>query len=74
MKFDNENRRFNAFKEVQLITIPTKNDKLVLDIDGIGTVFEVYDVHFADNEDVEINVIDRGDVTSYYNSSYPDIH
>jgi len=47
---------FSFFREVDLASIPTKEDKIILDIDGVGYVFHIHEVHYADNQRIDIRV------------------
>jgi hypothetical protein len=73
MEFDKEKRNFQALQKVELSSVPTSDDKVVIDIDGIGYVFKVYDVHYADNNRVDVNVIRMSNITDYNASGFPDI-
>ena len=73
MEFDKDTRLFRFFKEVKLLAVPTSGDKVIIDIDGIGYVFKVYDVHYGDNGMTEINAIRQSTIADYYSSSFPDI-
>ncbi|MBS0029475.1 hypothetical protein ACTJJ0_15730 [Chitinophaga sp. 22321] len=73
MEFDEDKRHFRFLQSLELSSIPTKGDKVVLDIDGIGYVFEVYDVHYADRERTDVNVIRRSTITNWNASGFPDI-
>ena len=74
MEFDKESRRFNYLKEVELASVPTIYDKIIIDIDGIGYVFRVYDVHYAENKKIDINVIRLSTISEFYASQFPDIN
>jgi hypothetical protein len=73
MEFDKEKRHFQALREVELSSVPTSGDKVVIDIDGIGYIFKVYDVHYADNNLVDVNVIRISNITDYNVSGFPEI-
>jgi len=73
MEFDKDTRLFRFFKEVKLLAVPTSGDKVVIDIEGIGYVFKVYDVHYGDNAMTDINVIRQSTITEYNSSRFPDI-
>lgn len=73
MEFDAENRLFCFLREMELPALPHTNDKLVFDLNGIGYVFKVYDVHISDHSRIDVNVIRMGTVTEYNASGFPDI-
>jgi hypothetical protein len=73
MEFDRDNRIFQALREVDLSSVPTSGDKVVIDIDGIGYIFKVYDIHYADNKRTEVNVIRISSITDYNVSHFTDI-
>jgi len=73
MEFDKDTRLFRFLKEVKLSSAPTSGDKVVIDIDGIGYVFKVYDVHYGDYEKTDVNVIRLSTITEYNSSRFPDI-
>lgn len=73
MEFDIETRRFQALREVELASVPTFGDKVVINIDGIGFIFKVYDSHYGENSMVDVNVIRISTITDYYGTRYPDI-
>lgn len=74
LEFDKDKRVFQMLEpEMELASIPTANDKVVLDIDGIGYVFKVYDVHYAENKSIDVNVIRISTITDYNSSDFPDI-
>lgn len=73
MEFDKDKRNFQALQQVELSSVPTSDDKVVIDIDGIGYIFKVYDVHYADNNRTDVNVIRISNITDYNASRFPDI-
>ena len=75
MEFDREARHFQFLAEVTLASIPTKGDKVTLNIgeEKAGFIFEVYDVHYTDHAGVDVNVIRLSSVTDYFSSGFPDI-
>lgn len=73
MEFNKDQRRFNALRDVELSSVPTSGDKIAINIDDIGYMFKVYDVHYGDNNMTDVNVIRLSTVTEYYSSRYPDI-
>lgn len=73
MEFDKDKRNFQALRDVELSSVPTSGDKVVIDIDGIGYIFKVYDVHYADNNRTDVNVIRISNITDYNASRFPDI-
>jgi hypothetical protein len=74
LEFDTEKRHFAVMEDsmIELPSIPTKGDKVVRTIDGIGYVFDVYDVHYSENG-IDVNLIRIADVTDYNSSRFPDI-
>lgn len=73
LEFDHSKRHFQMLGEFELASIPTSNDKIVLDIKEIGTIFKVYDVHYADENLIDVNVIRIGDIGEYNASEFHDI-
>lgn len=73
MEFNKDNRRFEMLKEIKLITAPSYNDKIIVTIDGIGIVFKVYDVHYTDNGNIDVNVVRLSTITEYNSSGFRDI-
>jgi len=75
MEFDRSERQFQFLTEVELAAVPTKGDKIVLNLgeEPIGFMFEVYDVHYADHSATDVNVIRLGTVLEYFGKRYPDI-
>jgi len=73
LEFNKNNRKFQSLKDMSLVAIPSKDDKVVIDIDGIGYVFKVYDVHYGIEGRIDINVIRIANVTDYNLSKFPDI-
>lgn len=59
--------------KIELASIPTRHDKITIDIKGIGFIFQVYDVHYADENMIDVNVVRLGEVTDYNGSGFPDI-
>ncbi|WP_156039623.1 hypothetical protein [Aureispira sp. CCB-QB1] len=55
------------------MSIPTQNDKIILNIDGIGYIFKVYDVHYMANGGIDINLIKLSTTTEFKSSKFPDI-
>lgn len=73
MEFDKDKRNFQALRDVELSSVPTYGDKVVIDIDGIGYIFKVYDVHYGDNNRTDVNVIRISNITDYNASRFQDI-
>jgi hypothetical protein len=75
MEFDREARNFQLLAEVELAAIPTKGDKVTLNVgkEQEGFVFEVYDVHYSDQALTDVNLIRISNVTDYFSSRFPDI-
>lgn len=73
MEFDRDKRVFRYLMEVKLSAIPGIGEKVVIDIEGVGYVFKVYDVHYADGARTDVNVIRLSTITDYNSSKFPDI-
>lgn len=73
MEFDKDKRNFQSLQQVELSSVPTSGDKVVIDIDGIGYIFKVYDVHYADDNRTDVNVIRISNITDYNASRFTDI-
>ncbi|UPL51393.1 hypothetical protein [Hymenobacter sublimis] len=75
MEFDREARHFQFLAEVELSSVPTKGDKVTLNIgeEQEGFVFEVYDVHYTDHSLTDVNIIRISNVNDYFSSRFPDI-
>lgn len=75
MEFDRKARNFQLLAEVELAAIPTKGDKVTLNVgeEQEGFVFEVYDVHYSDQALTDVNLIRISNVTDYFSSRFPDI-
>lgn len=73
MEFNTKKRNFEVLREVDFLSVPQSGDKVTLDIDGIGYIFKVYDVHYADGRRVDVNVIRLSNITEYNSSKLPDI-
>lgn len=73
MEFDLKERNFKSLKEIDLSSVPTKGDKITLDFDGIGYVFDTYEVHYSDNLATEVLLIRLSTVTNYFSSKFNDI-
>jgi hypothetical protein len=74
MEFDKNKRVFCFLREVKLSSVPTSGDKIGLDIDDIGYVFKVYDVHYAEHAKTDVNIIRLSTITDYNSSGFPDIN
>lgn len=72
-EFNKDTRCFECLKQVQLLSVPTSGDKIVIDIDGIGYIFKVYDVHYGDDALTDVNIIRLSTITEYNSSKFPDI-
>jgi hypothetical protein len=57
MEFDKDKRNFQALQDIELSSVPTSGDKVVIDINNIGFIFKVYDVHYRNNNRTDVNVI-----------------
>jgi hypothetical protein len=73
MEFNKNTRLFEYLKEVNLAAIPNQNDKIVIDIDSIGYVFNVYDVMLAEDGFTDVNIIRLSTITEYNSSKFSDI-
>ena len=75
MEFDRDKRLFQFLAEVNLAAVPTKGDKIILEIgeEPQAFVFEVYEVHYADHAKTDVNVIRKGSLLDYFSSRFPDI-
>lgn len=73
MEFDRNKKVFRYLREVELSAVPKIREKVVIDIDGIGWLFEVYDVHYADGNKTDVNVIRISTITAYNSSGFPDL-
>ena len=75
MEFDREARNFQFLAEVELAGIPTKGDKVTLNLgqEQSGFIFEVYDVHYTDQAGVDVNLVRLGSVSDYFSSRFPDL-
>lgn len=65
MEFNRTKKNFQVLRDAEFASVPTSGDKVVIDIDGIGYVFEVYDVHYTDNNGVDVNLIRKSTLTDY---------
>lgn len=72
-EFDFEKRVFINLKEIDVLQVPTAGDKITLDIKEVGYIFNVHDVHYADDNAVDVNIVRISSVDDYYDSKYPDI-
>jgi hypothetical protein len=50
---------------LDLASVPTKNDKVVFDIEGEGIVFNVDEVIYGENKKVDLNVTRVSDITDF---------
>jgi hypothetical protein len=75
MEFDHTQRHFQFLVETELASVPTRGDKVVLNIgeEQIGYVFEVYDVHYTDDAKTDVNVVRISNVLDYVATGFPDI-
>jgi hypothetical protein len=65
IEIDRTTRQASFLADLDLASIPTKEDKIVFDIKGIGFVLGVIDVHHADNQRVDVNLIRISTITDY---------
>lgn len=73
MEFDKNERLFSFLREVKLSSVPKRGDKIVIDIDDVGYVFKVYDIHYGDHVKTDAYVIRLSTITDYNASGFPDI-
>jgi len=73
MEFDRDKRVFRYLMNLNLSTVPGIGEKVVVDIEGIGYVFKVYDVHYAGNGRTDVNIVRQSTITEYNSSKFPDI-
>ena len=73
MEFSKKERHFAFLREIDFASIPTTGDKIVIDIEGIGYIFKVYDVHYTEHFKADVNVIRLSTITEYNSSGFPDI-
>ena len=59
-------------KEINLSSVPTKGDKITLDIDGIGYVFNVIETHYTDNLITEIFLKRISNISDYMSNIFND--
>jgi hypothetical protein len=64
IEFDRK-KKASFLADMDLASIPTKEDKIVLNIEGIGYIFIVVDVHYADSQMVDVNVMRISTITDY---------
>jgi len=55
----------NTLKQIEVAGIPSKGDKVVLDLDDSGYVLNVVEVHYTDNEGVFVYVNNKIGLTEY---------
>ena len=75
MEFNRKERHFQFLAEVELASIPTKGDKVTLNLgaEQEGFIFEVYDVHYTDEAKTDVNLLRISSVLAYFSSGFPDI-
>lgn len=73
MEFQENIRFFKHMRDMELAAVPTMGDMLVINTDGEPHIFEVYDVHYADNAQVNVNVIRLSTLKEYNSSGFDDI-
>lgn len=73
MEFDKSKRLFCFLQEIELSSVPTKNDKIVINEKDCGYIFLVYDVHYAEYDRIDINIIRLSSITDYNSSKFLDI-
>jgi hypothetical protein len=75
MEFDRAQRLFQFLTEVELAAVPAKGDKLILDVgeEPQATVFEVYEIHYADQAKTDVNVLRVASLLDYLDARFPDI-
>jgi hypothetical protein len=65
MELDEATIKIRLLKEVELASIPTKNDKVIVDIDGVDYIFKVFDVHYADHLITRVLIVRIGNLSDY---------
>ncbi|MEI8280139.1 MAG: hypothetical protein WCG87_10275 [Bacteroidota bacterium] len=73
MEFHENIRFFKHMRDMELAGIPTMGDLVVIDTDGEPHIFEVYDVHYAENAKVNVNVIHLSTLKEHNSSGFEDI-
>ena len=67
MNLERGDDSFRFLKEMELSRIPTIGEKIFIEEKNIATyVFNVVDVHFADNEFTDVFVINAGKQEDYF--------
>jgi len=64
------NRRYEYLKDAEISAIPSKDDVLVLNINGEGIMFNVENTHFVDGGQTVVNV-KRGKSVAEYEKPTP---
>jgi len=72
MEFDRSKRVFSALREISLPSVPNKGDRIALEVDGNGYMFNVYDVHYGE-AGIDVNIVRIATFTDFYGSGFPDI-
>ncbi len=72
-EFNRDKRTFDYLKEVELASVPTSGDKIIVNIRGTSFIFRVYDVLYSDYNEVDVNVIRMGNISEYNLTGFPDI-
>jgi hypothetical protein len=65
IEIDRTSGKTSFIADINLASIPTKDDKIVINIDSTGFVFNVVDVHYADNQRVDVFVARLTTITDY---------
>ena len=55
----------NTLKQIEVAGIPSKGDKVLLDLDDSGYVLNVVEVHYTDNEGVFVYANNKIGLTEY---------
>ena len=65
MELNESTREIKLLKKVELASIPTRNDKVTLDIGGESHIFKVFDVHYADHAITNVLIARISNVNDY---------
>ncbi|MDB5207318.1 MAG: hypothetical protein JWR72_2393 [Flavisolibacter sp.] len=74
LEFDKKDRLFKVLSSrVHLSSVPTAGDKFTMKIKDVGYIFDVYDVHYAHNKQIDVNVVRISNIESYHSCGFHDI-
>ncbi len=65
MELDESAINIRLLKEMELASIPAKNDKVIVDIEGTEHIFKVFDVHYADHSLTDVLIVRIGKLSDY---------